>query len=895
MYRHLIICIALLTIVLTVSALGKVNDFQHRSLKINSELLFLPSQQITYTSFSGATYSLHAYDGKYVRYALPDSWLGANGLSPQDVQQLVDSTDLLYVHTAEVVGGEPGGEGLLTIAVVDVGANAGLAQIGVKGVEISPLILDNAKSYVAKGLVPETIIHEMAHDFDIYHAYLAYYDDWGHAWTDLLIPYMEIYSRSGSLTLGPDELLNQRIQDDTRQWYALGARASWSDCVRNGGGCEADGVKANEAWVGLMLQYARLHGPSALKKTMLYLRDYRAAHLDAPSTPEAKNDLLIYALSTGAGVNISCEIDVWHWSLTDAGRASLAQVFTADSFCADADADGYTPMQGDINDHNSSVHPSAVEVINSIDDDCNGVVDDVLVKESNDFGNDLQTSQPVAVPSRIQGHAAMNDRDVFRVETAGPLQIDLEGRSVDSFHGTIIVTSADGLENPTGFSVYAGTTARSTFALERAGIWLITLSPDAGAEGDYEMKLTRSPSLLNPVQLNASPGTTPGALRIQSVVDTTRQFYATPTHIRFWIGEEGFIKTLPLASSTAFEWVPVSSGIIIVRTQLISGEIPVSRATEPVWFDTSTGQPINTHVADLALISRTSVPPSVRNNQILTYAFEVKNLGPDTADNVQATFTLGQGLRAIGITTTRGSVGPTGSGVITLTLGPLATGETVGISVSADTANAIDKINTSATASTSATDPNQSNNSTSWTTSILTPPVTSLFFGLPLKSADSPSLNILPESGMARAIVILPGTVLGNLYAQADQNGVWPTDLGGIAVSVGGHTAQVVGVTQTPNFSPNNPMYQVDFALPPSGPAGDGINISITHIPSGRTWNEPAKIAVRPAFWSTGGTSTGMAIAQDADTLVAITPPQGRRSRASHPSESQRLPRLDHE
>jgi uncharacterized repeat protein (TIGR01451 family) len=872
MYRRLIISFALLTIVLAVSALGRVNDVPHRAIKISSELSFLPSQEITYTSFSGATYTLNAYSGKYVRYALPDSWLGANGLPPQDVQQLVDSTDLLYAQMTELVGGEPRGDGLLTIAIVDVGTNAGLAQIGSKGVEISPALLDDTKSHVAKGLVPETIIHEMAHDFDIYHDYLSYYNDWGHAWTTLLISYMEIYSRSGSLTLGPDELLNQAIQDDTGLWYVLGNQATWAACVRNGGGCEANGVKANEAWAGLVMQYARLHGPDALKRAMLYLRDYKAAHAEFPSTPEAKNDLLITALATGGAVQISCEMDAWHWSLTDAERASLAQAFPANPFCADADGDGYTLMQGDLDDHNPGVHPGAVEVINGIDDDCNGVADDVLVKESNDFGNDAQGAQMVSVPSRIQGHAAVNDLDVFRIEAASPLQLNIEGRSVDSFNGTIMVGNADGLENATGFTVSAGADARSTFTLERAGTWLITLSPDAGAAGDYEVKITRSRSLLNPVQITVSPGTTPGALRIQAAVDATQQFYATPTHIRFWIGEEGFVKTLPLTPGVSFEWIPATGGTITMRAQLLAGEIPVSRTTEPVWYDTSAGSPVNPSVADLVLISRTSVPPVIRNNQTLVYGLEVKNLGPDAADNVQATVTLGQGLRITNTATSRGSVSQSGANTITFTIGALARGESIGISISVDPAQATGTLTTSAAVSASSSDSNQSNNSVSWSTTITIPPLESPFFGLPLKPVNSPNLHILPESGLARARAVLPDANLGTLYAQADESGNWPGSLGGVTVNIGGRAAQVVAVTQAPGFTSNNPVYQVDFAVPQNGPVGKGIMVTVTHWPSGAAWSALAEIQTMPSLWSSGENSNNMAIAQDADTFVAVTP-----------------------
>jgi hypothetical protein len=42
----------------------------------------------------------------------------------------------------------------------------------------------------------------------------------------------------------------------------------------------------------------------------------------------------------------------------------------------DDDLDGFTENQGDCDDSNPMVNPAQVEVINAIDDDCNGIIDD---------------------------------------------------------------------------------------------------------------------------------------------------------------------------------------------------------------------------------------------------------------------------------------------------------------------------------------------------------------------------------------------------------------------------------------------------------------------------------------------------------------------------------------
>jgi hypothetical protein len=195
-----------------------------------------------------------------VRYAFPAEWFGAGGLSETEISQLLDLTDIVYEHMAEVVRGEPtdaqdGAGPLLTIAVVPTVSPAGqpvsgLGAIGRKGVEINPNTLSGLKLNLSQELISDAVIHEMSHNFDLYHVWLTYGHDWAHAWTNFLIPYVQHYSRSGSLLWDADALLDKTLPDYLGQWKAAGATATWDACVRDRQQHQCPGIRPNDVWAG---------------------------------------------------------------------------------------------------------------------------------------------------------------------------------------------------------------------------------------------------------------------------------------------------------------------------------------------------------------------------------------------------------------------------------------------------------------------------------------------------------------------------------------------------------------------------------------------------------------------------------------------------------------------
>ncbi len=59
--------------------------------------------------------------------------------------------------------------------------------------------------------------------------------------------------------------------------------------------------------------------------------------------------------------------------------AMEARLAALEGLAIDDDMDLFTENQGDCDDTDPAVFPGAVEVANGVDDDCNGIVDDVAV------------------------------------------------------------------------------------------------------------------------------------------------------------------------------------------------------------------------------------------------------------------------------------------------------------------------------------------------------------------------------------------------------------------------------------------------------------------------------------------------------------------------------------
>jgi uncharacterized protein (TIGR03437 family) len=452
----------------------------------SAQAVYPPSETIIYQSFDNGALTLRAFSGRHVRYALPTSWLeggGSQSLTPAELVSLIERTDALYEAMAGTVGGEPKGEGLMLIPVTPLSnAENGVAVAGTKRLEVAERIRDRVKVALAEGRLQETITHEIAHCFAIYTPYLHYYPDAGHVWTDFWIPYSEYLLRTGSYKTSPEYVLKTTVYNFTRRWDSLATSATWARCVKPGSVCEGEGIVANRVYAGLLLRYASFHGQGALRRTFDFYKNYNATH--DPNeifnfTAEQKNDLLAEALSFGINADMSGELDAWFWPVSQAMREKLRQTYAQPNlFSQDADGDGWSPVRGDLDDHDATVHPGAVEQINGKDDDCNGYVDDV----TRPAGPMLFTP-----PAKLVGRLRPEQSENYRFEGAG--EFIIQTRATRGEWGGRVEIRRAGEGNPVARVVIVPDFSIFVLRLESTGPWelQVTYSQTSGPEGDYEV------------------------------------------------------------------------------------------------------------------------------------------------------------------------------------------------------------------------------------------------------------------------------------------------------------------------------------------------------------------------------------------------------------------------
>lgn len=454
----------------------------------------------SYRAFDGQVYTLQEHHGRYVTLLVPGEKTFSPSFTADHLQEMIDRLDLLYALYVEILHTEPRGSGPIPIAFVTQTCGVGCGLLGDRGIEITatPEVYQGIIEGLNAGHLDALLIHEMAHNFDVWSSYLHYLPDHAHAWTDLMeyfVPYR--YSRDGTKTQTADELYQSPARNIWRSYVATES-ARWDNCVRDQA-CGDAGLSANHLWAMVYYRIEALNGLDALLGSFQFLKEYTRLY-NPPQSALDKEGLRLLSLAVGSGANISCTMDQLNWSIPQTIRQEMFRLFgNGDALCADSDQDGFARVNGDCDDTDPDSHIHATEIAaNERDDDCDGLVDEQSLIES-ELGNDadnFKDKTSTSLPSVIVGASAdPEDSDSFSFAIPESRRTRITLCTEPGFRGWAAGLNADGsyLNSPTWY-VYGSepgcTSGTFDFMTDETG--QVIMIPDQAA-GSYSLTISAAP------------------------------------------------------------------------------------------------------------------------------------------------------------------------------------------------------------------------------------------------------------------------------------------------------------------------------------------------------------------------------------------------------------------
>lgn len=519
-----------------------------------------------YQAFDGQFYDLVEYRGHHVRALLPRSVEEGEFFTADHVEEMLDQLDMLYILYKELLHLEPKGSGLLTIAFVSQSCGMGCGLIGSKGIEIvsDPYIYESIIRELDAGRLATILVHEMAHNFDLFSRYLHYLPDHPHAWTDIFeffAPYR--YARETLNNEAPDDIYNSPVSSVWKK-YVADETADWETCVK-AQACEDNGMSANNLWAMLYYRFEKVHGVEALLNSFEFIADYTRQN-PPPRTDQEKEDLRILSLAIGAGTNIACEMDYLKWPLSVNIRNELQQSFgSSDPFCNDADQDGLSTVNGDCDDSDPTRNIFSQEIAgNGRDDDCDELIDEDVLFES-DYGADPDNfvgQVETRLPFEVKGSASdTEDRDSFRFALTATGRARVMICANDEFRGWAAALQTDGsfLESGNWYTYQsAAGCSCGTFDFETLSSGGLAVIPDE-SKGAYSVTVSEAaqapPDHSVYLQVEARQS---GGVTLQ--VDDRDGLFASlgADEVEFWISEAGLQFFRPFSPKMAIALTPSS-------------------------------------------------------------------------------------------------------------------------------------------------------------------------------------------------------------------------------------------------------------------------------------------------------------------------------------------------
>ncbi|MCG8413983.1 MAG: PKD domain-containing protein [Pseudomonadales bacterium] len=205
---------------------------------------------------------------------------------------------------------------------------------------------------------------------------------------------------------------------------------------------------------GMLTAIYTMHGLEGLQKIFAQLEKNLVENPDTyevegegerVQADRAQNFMRVVA--DGLQLDVSDYFAYWKWPV-ESLDAYMSRYPLSDKI-QDMDGDGFAPLHGDLNDADATVYPFAPELMDGIDNNLDGLVDEHVYY---DGSPDIDT-QAISLPAKIIGNIdSLEDVDSFQFHTEQSTVVHIVIYSVDS--DTTVPYS---IENERPVSTFAGT------------------------------------------------------------------------------------------------------------------------------------------------------------------------------------------------------------------------------------------------------------------------------------------------------------------------------------------------------------------------------------------------------------------------------------------------------
>lgn len=383
------------------------------------------------------------YDGKYFRL-----WIQASIDSAIDRQHIVNAlvfSDYLFDAYSEIFGWDflPGTDALDTYVCDGVGG----AGTGSGGTFLNP---SQFYGEVTQSITAEEypdFVHEYIHLWDFRGFAWINAKDPAHAFTGGMEPIVNSLLGTGQMmtswggnpralkSLPPNFVFNHYFRVNLNR-YLSHPELDWDTYYGPeflAIGYDDENVPENKEQMlvqgGLLMAIVNMHGREGLKSVFLQIdRTLHENNLLNSNLPQLRrSEIFMKAVADGLQLDVSDYFTYWKYPVESV--ADYMSKYPKSAMVADADGDGFSPLQNDRDDNDATVYPYAPELKDGKDNNQDGLVDETVYTEVDGDIDNIDIALPALIVASLSD---LSDEDVFHFTLKEDAAVTFTIYSVDS-------------------------------------------------------------------------------------------------------------------------------------------------------------------------------------------------------------------------------------------------------------------------------------------------------------------------------------------------------------------------------------------------------------------------------------------------------------------------------